>query len=210
MRHGEREAKPGGNDGVTAITNLDSGTKISATKAAGFTADLHEGAICWVMDKAASAGAAPEGEMAGITSNTAAVLNFDPDFPLTVALAVNDDLEILYNYQMEDAAASDRTTVVQGVIAGTDGIPDKQFGWVQFFGMCRALLTSAAYDTNDILVAGTARLVEIAGGASDTGQGVLAKCLVTIKADSVSDFALVFINCGEHAFGNISTLDITA
>lgn len=205
---GELASLPGGNSGVTSITNLDSGTTTSATKASGFTADLHEGAVAWIMDNADTAGTAPECEMAGIKTNTASVLTFDPGFPLSVALAVNDDVDITYTYQVEDAAANDTTTTVQGVVAAKDGVADKSFGWYQFFGRCRALTISAAYAIDDILVAGAARLALVA--ATDTGRVIVAKSLSTIKADSASDYAMVFLNCGDHSFGNISTLDITA
>ena len=208
MAHGELASVPGGASGVTSITNLDSGTTTSATKAAGFTANLHAGAVGWVLDKNATAGAAPECEMVGIKHNTTAVAQFDPNFPLSVALAANDDLDIVSTYQIEDAADDDTTQAVQGIIAANAGIPDTDFGWVQFFGRCRALTVSAAYAIEDILVAGAARLALVAAG--DTGRVIVAKCLTTIKADSASDFALVFLNCGEHSFGNISTLDITA
>jgi len=207
MLHGELVANPGTN-GVTSIAALESGTTTSATKAAGFTANLHEGAIGWVLDKAATAGAAPECEMVGIKTNTAAVAIFDPKYPLSTALLVSDLLDIVSTYQIEDAADDDQAGIVQGVVAANGGIPDTELGWVQFFGKCRALTVSAVYAINDILVAGAARLALVA--AADTGRFVVGKCLTTIKADSVSDFALVFINCGEHAFGNISTLDITA
>lgn len=211
MAHGELVSNPGGNPGVASISNIDSGSTTHATKAAGFTANQNEGAVCWVMDNASSAGAAPENEMALIMRNTADVLTFDDRFPpLTAALEVSDDLEIDYNWQIEDAAQSDTASTVQGVVARKDGIPDTYFGWVQFFGKCRALTVSAAIAIDQPLEAGAARLAAIASGGSQTGAVIVGKSRSTIKADSVSDFALVFIACGDHTMGNVGTLDVVA
>ncbi|HSE57600.1 MAG TPA: hypothetical protein VLA99_02770 [Nitrospiraceae bacterium] len=139
----------------TSVANITSGTTTSAVTS-GLTADRHNGMICFVLDNADSAGAAPEGEMGIVADNTATAITLDPAYPLSTALAVNDDLELIATYQVEDAADGDEAWTVAGIVLGKDGISASQYGWVQQFGVTPALHTTNAIAEGDPVVAGAA------------------------------------------------------
>ena len=58
------------------------------------------------------AGAAPEGESGIVSANTATVMSFEADYPFSVALAANDDLELIANWQTTDCADGDFAAVM--------------------------------------------------------------------------------------------------
>jgi hypothetical protein len=139
----------------TSVANITSGTTTSAVTS-GLTADRHNGMICWVLDNADSAGAAPEGEWSVVADNTATAINVDPQKPYSVALAANDDLELLATYQVEDSADGDEGWTVVGVAAGKDGISVGNYGWVVAHGFTMATHTTNAITEGDPIVAGAA------------------------------------------------------
>jgi hypothetical protein len=105
------------------VTDITSGTTTSATKSATWTADKHLGEMLFVMDNADSAGAAPEGEVSIIGSNTAATCNVDANYPYSVALAANDDLDTISpGWHWSDAAAGDLAQEVKGIVVAKAGV----------------------------------------------------------------------------------------
>lgn len=139
----------------TSVANITSGTTTTAVTS-GLTADKHNGMIGWVLDNADSAGAAPEGEWSVVSDNTTTTLYFDPQKPFSAALAVNDDLELLSVYHVEDAADGDEAWTVMGVACGKNGISVNNYGWVVAHGMTMATHTTNAITEGDPVVAGAA------------------------------------------------------
>jgi len=148
-------ASDGANVKTTTITNISAGSTTSATTS-GLTANRHDGMIAFVLDDAGGAGAAPEGEMSIVASNTATVITMEADYPYSAALAANDDLELIATYQVEDAADGDEAWTVAGIVSGADGITHGQYGWVQCYGVTPALMTTNAISEGDPVVAGAA------------------------------------------------------
>lgn len=163
----------GANVLTTTISNITAGSTTSATTT-GLTADDHDGKICFVLDNADSAGAAPEGEMGIISNNTATVITMDAGYPFSVALAVNDDLELVTTYQVVDAADGDEGWTVTGVIAAQDGILDNGFGWVVQEGMTPALATTNAITEGDPVVAGAAVVDAFGSDGQELFVGIAA------------------------------------
>ena len=145
----------GQNVKTTTISNITSGSTSSAVTT-GLTADDHIGDICFVLDNADSAGAAPEGEMSIVADNTTTTITLDRDYVLSTALAVNDDLELVHTYQFTPAADGDEGWVGGGIVVAQDGILDNAYGWLVQEGMVPALHTTNAITEGDPIVAGAA------------------------------------------------------
>lgn len=172
----------GANVITTTISNITSGSTTSAVTT-GLTADDHIGKICFVLDNADTAGTAPEGEMSIVGDNTTTTITLDRDYAYTVALAVNDDLELVTTYQVVDAADGDEGWTVTGVVAAQDGILDNAYGWVVQEGMTPAKMTTNAITEGDPIVAGAAVIdafgsdgqelfVGIAGASGSTDEAL--------------------------------------
>lgn len=178
-----------------AITNIDSGTTTSITKAAAFTADKLIGGILVCTDDAGGAGAAPEGESALIVANTASVITIDTNDAFTVAPAVNDDFAVVLPWAVDDAADGDAAGIVQGVAMADQDQYD--WGWVQFYGInpdVDAVAAGTALIVDESVVAGAALVNDGAGDAADLRIGRL---LVGLTSDTVRRKAVVDLFCGE-------------
>ena len=179
--------------GDVAITDITAGSTTSATKVAGWTANKHVGEMLFVFDNADSAGAAPEAEVSIIGSNTADVCNVDANYPYSVALAANDDLDTISpGWHWKDAAAGELATEVKGIVVAKAGVTSLYYGWLQCYGIHpRALTTSSAMPDRGALIAGTksCNIEAPSGWELQIGHSV-----GEVKADLVSEFAPVFIN----------------
>src|SRR3972149_6312240 len=133
------DAEPQGGPG--AISIVTPGTTSSAVPT-GLTASRHQGGLCYVLDNADSAGDAPETEISPIAGNTTTAITLDADYPLTVALAANDDLELISTWQIEDSADGDEAWTVAGVVLGNQGLTNLYYGWIQVEGPVRADVTA--------------------------------------------------------------------
>lgn len=201
-------SKRGDGSGKTAVNNITSGSTIQAVTT-GLTVGDHEGAIAWVLDNDDSAGAAPEGEMAFVKRNTATVIDFDDKFPLTVALAANDDLVLEATTAAELSAADDVNNAVLGVVLAADGLPANNWGFVQQMGKCRAAITDAITATVNAQAIAGVGLVNVAD-AGATILEVIGHFVFAVGAnDMVNDFAIVRLAVDEYA-PSASTLDATA
>lgn len=113
---------------VTGTTD-GTGTTSSAVDASNFTAGDEVGKIFQVN---VAGGAAPEGESALIVSNTASILNFDKDYPLSVAAASG----ITYSdwgVAHYDAGADLVNAInCSGLLMGAPAAKD--YGWAQIHG----------------------------------------------------------------------------
>lgn len=139
------------------VTNLDSGTTLTAVKAATFgTSPLYVGAHVVVHDDAGGAGAAPEGESTIVASHDAATLTFDTGLPLSAALALNDDITVL-SLHVVDSADGDFAQFVAGVVMAAPG--DGEWGWFQLAGVHpRVIHTAAAVAAGEPVVADAAKV----------------------------------------------------
>lgn len=177
-----------------AVSNITSGTTTSATKAASWTANKHVGEMLYVQDNDDSAGAAPEGEVSIIGTNTAAVANVDPAYPYSAALAANDDLDTISpGWHFEDAAAADKAQEVRGVVIAKDGVTDLYYGWVQCYGICPkvALKASTGFTDRAAIIADTKAIAPDANGGWEL---VVGYGIGTVTSDIVNDFGIAFLN----------------
>lgn len=149
-------ASDGANVKTTTITNITAGSTTSATTSS-LTANRHDGMIAYVLDNDDSAGAAPEGESSIVASNTATLIKMEPDYAYSVALAANDDLELISTYQVEDAADGDEAWTCAGVVLGADGITNLNYGWIHVEGICPAQTANSATE-GDAAVAAAAEV----------------------------------------------------
>ena len=172
----------------TSVANITAGSVRQATTT-GLTANDHDGRLCYVLDNDDTAGAAPEGQTSVVKNNSTTIIDMEFDMPFSVALAANDDLTLISNWQSADAADGNLVVNVLGVVVGNAGFADNQFGWVQKEGYCpyvRAL--SGAITAGDPVVADTARIGAFGTDGQELWVGV---ALGTVSADQVDDRAVV-------------------
>ena len=177
-----------------AVSNLTSGTTISATKAAAWTADKHVGEMLYVTDNDDSAGAAPEGEVSIISSNSAGVANVDPNYAFTVALAANDDLDTISpGWHWQAAAASDKAQEVKGVVVAKSGLTSLYYGFLQCYGICPVtnLKASTGFTDRAAIIADTSAVAPDAAGGWEL---VIGYTIGTVTSDIVPDQGVTFLN----------------
>lgn len=183
-------AADGANVLSTSITNITAGSTTSATTSS-LTAGRHQGMICYVLDNADSAGTAPEGEVSVVANNSATVITMEADYPYSVALAVNDDLELIATYQVETTAANAEAWTCPGFIAGKDGIDNNNWGWLIQEGFVLAKPTAANVGEGDpVEAAANGSIVTVAQGheewvgialAAMTNDSVALRCPILAK-----------------------------
>lgn len=168
----------------TAVNN-QTGTVTTSATTTGLTADDHIGRLVYVLDDAGAAGAAPEGETTVVSGNSATLITFDPQLPLSAALASGDDLVMISNWQATDSADGDLAHNVLGVVIGNQGFSDNQYGWVQKEGYCPGTdYLSGAITAGDPIVADVAQ----AGAFGTDGQELwIGIALAGVSADQVAD-----------------------
>jgi len=175
------------------VTNITSGTTNSATKVAGWTADIHVGRIFHIDDNDDSAGAAPEGESAPITANTADVVTTDSEYLFSVALAANDDTRSFTpGWHVTDAADGDLAKECVGVVVADAGIASTNYGWLQIYGFNPMVLhkNDSAITSNNPVVADAAA-VGVHG--SDTAELWVGFQKGTHAADRVVELSPVYL-----------------
>lgn len=200
----------GDTSGITAFTcSTSTGSTAKKVVTTGLTANVHKGAMLRVLDKASSAGAAPEGETVIVKANSAVLVEVEDDMEFSTAILVSDTFNILSTYNSEFSAAGDNNLVVQGVVQAKDGIAADYYGFVSAWGNTPNTLVKAstALAALDSLIADTGRVGPGVGGAS-AGILHIAFSQFVMTSDIVSDKSLVFMTC---AFGlNTATIDVTA
>ena len=168
----------------TAVTNITAGGVRQATTT-GLTANDHDGRLCFVADNDDSAGAAPEGETSVVKNNSATIIDMEFDMPFSVALAANDDLTLISNWQSTDSADGNLAVNVLGVVLGAQGIADNQFGWVQKEGYCPGVdALSGAITAGDPVVADVAQVGAFGSDGQELWVGV---ALGAMSADQTAD-----------------------
>lgn len=177
-----------------AVNNITSGTTVSATKAASWTADKMVGCLLQVVDNDDSAGAAPEGEVGVIVSNSAGVVNVDPNRPFTVALAANDDVKTISpGWHWQASAAGDKAQEVKGVVVAKGGVSSLYYGWTQVYGIVPTANLKAATGFTDraAIIADTSAVGPDGGGGWEL---VIGYNVGGITSDIVADQGSIFIN----------------
>lgn len=168
----------------TAVNNITAGTVRQATTT-GLTANDHDGRLCYVLDNDDDAGAAPEGETSVVRNNTATIIDVERDMPFSVALAANDDLVLISNWQSTDSADGNLAHNVLGVVVGNAGFSDNQFGWVQKEGYCPAVdALSGAITAGDPVVADVAQVGAFGTDGQELWVGI---ALAGVSADQDAD-----------------------
>ena len=168
----------------TAVANITAGSIRQATTT-GLTANAHDGRLCYVLDNDDTAGAAPEGETSVIKNNSATIIDMEFDMPFSVALAANDDLTLISNWQGADAADGDLAHNVLGVVVGNQGISTLQFGWVQKEGYCPFVeALSGAITAGDPVVADAAQVGAFGSDGQELWVGI---ALAGMSADQAVD-----------------------
>jgi len=168
----------------TSVANITAGSVRQATTS-GLTANDHDGRLCYVLDNDDAAGAAPEGETSVVKNNSATIIDLEQDMPFSVALAANDDLTLISNWQSTDSADGNLAVNVLGVVLGNQGIADNQFGWVQKEGYCPGVdALSGAITAGDPVVADAAQVGAFGSDGQELWVGV---ALATMSADQTAD-----------------------
>jgi hypothetical protein len=172
-----------------AIANVTAASSTTSATTSGLTANDHQGKIVWVQDDAGAAGAAPEGEHTIVASNTTTVLKFEPDLPLSTALAVNDDLSLIATYQAEVGTGGALGAWCQGVVTANGGITAGNYGWVQQEGHCIATVSvSTALTAGMMLRPGSTGVliqadITTSNNNADEWVGI---CLGVVSTDQVA------------------------
>ena len=131
-------------DGANVVSTSVTATAGSTTSVtAATTVPRHTGMMAYVLNKAATAGAAPEGEVSFVSTHTATILTMEPTYPFSVAVAVNDTVELVATYQVETTAANDAAWTCTGWLIGADGISANNYGWAVQEGYVVADATAA-------------------------------------------------------------------
>lgn len=167
----------------TAVNNITAGSTTSATTT-GLTVGDHAGKLCYVLDNDDSAGAAPEGQVSIVAGNTATIITIEGDYAFGTALAANDDLVLISNWQATDAADGDIAINELGVVLAVDGVANNDYGWVQKEGYVVALLLSGAITAGDPVVADAAQI----GAFGTDGQELwVGYALAAVSADQTAE-----------------------
>jgi hypothetical protein len=186
-----------------AVGTISAGSTTTSIVTTGLTADVHAGKMLYILDNADSAGAAPEGEVAIVTGNTAALIRLDAARPFGTSPAASDTGVLISTWQAKDAADGEDSFLVHGVVVASGGISDTHFGWVQTEGVCpRAAIDTNQQTIRDSLVAAAACL---GPDGTDLTNLRCAICLVTVTSDQTALMAPV----GLTLFSMISGIGAT-
>ena len=178
-------------DAATAITDITSGTTTSLVTS-GLTANAHVGNALYVTDNADSAGAAPEGEVGIVVSNTATAVVIDAGRPFSAALAANDDLTLYRIHDVIDAAIDAKASDAKGICFHGIGT-QYRWGWYQIYGFYpgAATVTGATAAGADM---GLEAAASVGDGQAGGIEYVWGQHTAVTQADQVNLFSLVFIN----------------
>lgn len=175
------------NGTVTPGTN-----KISVSNS--MTAGAYKGWLLCITNNSATVGAAPEGEVAIVASNTASMIYLDNGRPFSTAPANGDGFNLVPVFDVEDAANGDRAANGAGICF--NGISEGNWGWYHQKG----IFPNAKISAN-----GTTRGQAIVASAAVIGSGALptqwstadlawGHALVTLAGDLSTGTAPVFLN----------------
>jgi hypothetical protein len=200
----------GDTGGITAFTcSATAGSSAKKIVTTGLTANVHKGAMLRCLDKASSAGAAPEAETVIVKANSAVLVEVDDDMEFSTAILVNDTFNLRSTYNSEAAAAGDNNLVVQGVVQAKDGIAADYYGFVSCYGNTPNTLVKAAtaLAAQEPIIADAGR---VGPGVGTASAGILhiGFSEFVLTSDVVADKSL--INMTLHFGLNTTTIDASA
>ena len=176
--------------GITAIASAAAGGSTTTIVTTGLTAGAHVGKLAYVKT-ATVAGAAPEGEISPIVSNSATVVTVDSRRPFSSAIIAATAVDIYPLYEFIKAAAGDLSHNVLGICLATNGISNGNWGVLQVHGLCQdaKVLSSAVLTIAKGIIAGTEQCTVSATSAVNL---LIGYAPVTVNATN-SGKAPVFI-----------------
>lgn len=180
--------------GLISINNITSGTTTSITTS-GLTADILADGLLWCLDDAGAAGAAPEGEIARITSNTTTVVNIDSNDSFSASPAANDDFRVLLPWAVIDSASGDVAANVAGIALVAQDQYD--YGWVQFAGLhptVACVAAGTAVTAGRSLIVGTNLVLDGSTSAAELRVGFTP---TGISSDTVLRTLPLYLSCGQ-------------
>lgn len=175
-----------------SVANISGTHTTTSIETSGLVANIHVGGILYCLDDAGGAGAAPEGQSAIITANTATVVTVGDAF--SAAPVDDDDFVIIFPWAVIDSADGDFASQVAGVAMAAHDQYD--WGWFQFEGIHPLVDAKAAGVTlpaGESVVADVATVTDGAGDAVDLRVG---KILHQLTTDTVTRKAIVDLYCG--------------
>lgn len=185
---------------ITTSFTVTSGTTTSFVTTGG-GADVsggnHQGALCFVTDDAGAAGAAPEGEAAVVASNSATAFTLEGTYPLSAALAVNDTVDIVSTYQMEDSFDGDEAWTISGIVIATDGFSQGNYGWVHQEGYCMCRHIASAITEGDPVVADYRAIGPFGSDGQELWLGIAAA--TGASTDETNPFVPVKVKLWSHS-----------
>lgn len=200
---GELVSKAGDLNGQTTPSSVVLGSTTHMTTT-GLTANFHEGALVYVLNKSATAGAAPEGEIALAKRNTATRVDFNKTYPLSVALAVSDTVSFMSTYCSEKAASADNAVGVLGVVLPL-AVADGEYFWAQQKGRCRVVTVNTIAPTVGLqaMVSATAGAATVVVLATTIYRLKIGHFFMAIGAnDLVNDYGWIDIRVDEYTESN--------
>lgn len=159
-----------------AIASIDTGsTTTLIKKAAGFTADAQIGWMAYYLTNNTTPGAAPEGETAIVTANTAGAATLDSGRPLSATPNAADAVTFLSLWDFIKSATGDLASNVFGVCVATAGITNGNWGLLQQYGLCPDVkcLSSAAQVAGKACIAQTEQVTVSSSSAVNLLVGIV-------------------------------------
>lgn len=172
-------------DRSTSAGTITSASTTTSVVGSGLTAGDHDGALLYITDNADAAGAAPEGEIGVIASNTATVMTMEADYKFSTAPTTSDTAQIISTFQVEDAADGDEAWCVAGTVMAAGGISDGYYGWIGQEGFFPVLYTTAAVTSGAPIVTGAASFIDFGSDGMELQVGI---CPEAVAADLVAPF----------------------
>ena len=200
---GDLVSRVGGATGVTAVSSPVASTTTRITSSSTLTANQHIGALLYI--KSVTSNAAPQGETAPIVSHgtTNAAITIDSKYPFSASgVGATITADILGTYNTIASAANDTVASVMGVVVGSDGIDNGNFGWAQSWGFTPLATYSGAVTVNASLKAGAGVLVTVVASGAKIDPPLMvgyAPLVVTAAATKspawmTLDFGVGFFN----------------
>ena len=198
---GDFISRVGDLNALTIVSASTGSTVRAGLLAPPLTASQEIGNILIVNANNDSAGAAPEGEVGIIVSNTSGYINVDSARPFTTAIAASDILWIEGTFNTEFSVGlptPDTAFTVYGCVVAQLGVTDDQFGWSQVWGRVpQANYSSGAVTVGTPLVIASTT-AECTGQASASLLNIIgwAPVSVTGALNTATGKAMAFLQLG--------------
>ena len=135
---GDFVSRAGDTNATTVLTASTGTTTRAGIVGAALTASAEVGNLLVVVNNNSSTGAAPEGEIGVIVSNTTGYINIDAARPFTTAVAASDILWVIGTWNTEYSVGlptPDTAFTVFGCVVAQNGIASLNFGLYGVWGI---------------------------------------------------------------------------